>query len=92
MTLFITPDDYDDSDSMHDENMKTWEVSVAKYITVLEMASVTSQARVSLLKVLMEHETNESVKTVVLRALQGELDVTALTQQLQAGWVDSAKM
>ena len=92
MTLFITPDDYDDSDSMHDENMKAWEVSVTKYITVLEMASVTSQARVSLLKVLMEHETNESVKTVVLRALQGELDVTALTQQLRAGWADSVEM
>jgi hypothetical protein len=72
--------------------MKVCEGSVAKYITVLEMASVTSPARVSLLKVLMEHETNESVKAVVLRALQGELDVTDLTQQLQAGWVDSAKM
>ena len=92
MTLFITPDDYDDSDSMQDENMKSWEVSVTKYITVLEMASVTSPAKVSLLKVLMEHETNESVKAVVLRALQGELDVTTLTQQLQAGWVDSVKM
>ena len=92
MSLFITPDDYDDSDSMHDKNMKVWEGSVDKYITVLEMASVTSPAKVSLLKVLMEHETNESVKAVVLRALQGELDVTALTQQLRAGWADSVKM
>jgi hypothetical protein len=77
---------------MHDKNMKVCEGSVAKYITVLEMASVTSPARVSLLKVLMEHETNESVKAVVLSALQGDLDVTALTQQLRAGWADSVKM
>ena len=59
MTLFITPDDDandddDDATSMQDEQKKAREVSVASYITVLEMANITTQVKVGLLKVLIE--------------------------------------
>jgi hypothetical protein len=91
MTLFITPDDDandddDDATSMQDEQKKAREVSVATYVTVLEMANVTPQVKVGLLKVLIEQETDDSVKAVVAPALQGDLDVTALKEKLKAGW------
>ena len=85
MTLFITPDD-DDANSMQDEQKKEREVSVVSYVTVLEMANVTPQVKVGLLKVLIEQETDESVKAVVAPALQGDLDVTSLKEKLKAGW------
>jgi hypothetical protein len=91
MTLFITPDDDandddDDATSMQDEQKKAREVSVASYVTVLEMANVTPQVKVGFLKVLIEQETDDSVKAVVAPALQGDLDVTALKEKLKAGW------
>ena len=60
---------------MQDEQKKEREVSVASYVTVLEMANITPQVKVAILKVLIEHETDESVKAVVAPALQGDLDV-----------------
>ena len=96
MTLFITPDDDandddDDPNSMQDEQKKAREVSVASYVTVLEMANVTPQVKVGLLKVLIEHETDESVKAVVAPALQGDLDVTALKEKLKASTVPTTR-
>jgi len=72
--------------SMQDEQEKEREVSVASYVTVLKMANITPQVKVAVLKVLIEHETDESVKAVVAPALQGDLDVTALKEKLKAGW------
>ena len=43
--------------SMQDEQKKEREVSVASYVTVLEMANITPQVKVAILKVLIEHET-----------------------------------
>ena len=57
--------------SMQDEQKKEREVSVASYVTLLEMANITPQVKVAVLKVLIEHETDESVKAVVAPALQG---------------------
>jgi hypothetical protein len=71
---------------MQDEQKKEREVSVASYVTVLEMANVTPQVKVGLLKVLIEQETDDSVKAVVAPALQGDLDVTSLKEKLKAGW------
>ncbi len=91
MTLFITPDDDandddDDATSMQDEQKKAREVRVASYVTVLEMANVTPQVKVGFLKVLIEQETDDSVKAVVAPALQGDLDVTTLKEKLKTGW------
>ena len=73
----------------------SWEVSVGKYVTVLDMETVTTKVKVDLLQVLILQETNQDVKTMVQREVQGEqleLGVTTLKQQLQTGWVDAAKM
>jgi hypothetical protein len=50
------------------------------------MANVTPQVKVGFLKVLIEQETDDSVKAVVAPALQGDLDVTALKEKLKTGW------
>ena len=54
--------------------------------SMFEMVNITPQVKVAVLKVLIEHETDESVKAVVAPALQGDLDVTALKEKLKSGW------